>query len=814
MSHTAIQLPLPMDLGICERYGGTNLPSERGSMKSTGKPTIVMDLRCLQDPDYALRGVGRHALALLRHAPTHLRLVGLTDPGLPTLLPEAQDRVEVVSTNAYAAGFAGTQLSVPAGFVMMSPMTHDPLFVARLLSNPTLLRAAVVYDFIPRRYPERYLSGPAERLRYATALRWLARCDVFLPISRSTAHDLHELLGILDGAITVTGVGLDPAFEGAARDLKPRHLLVVGGGDPRKNPEVVIRAHASSRVMQKVAGIPLVVAGNYSEAHAQAFRSIAVKAGGRAELVEVPGHVPDAALVQLHGRALAVITASHDEGFSYPVIEGMAAGLPCLVSDIPAHAELVTDPGWRFPADDDAALRPKLEQVVLDAEWRSAALARQADVWPRFRAKAVAGRFWDAVLQRFEARAPTVLRGRRPRVALFSPVPPDLSGVADYTAATCAELGLLVDLHVFTETAHPTPLRNIATVRPLGALPHVSPGFDGVISVVGNSHFHLRIFELLLRYGGACIAHDARMLGFYAVLCGRERALTLASQELGRLVTEDDLNRWLADERTLEALFLGEIARSASPMIVHSKVTARMVQERHGIAPAYIPFSVYRPWNTSALTPPARAAARSRLGLPMGEVVVATFGIIHSSKAPEECVWALEVLRSWGVPASLHFVGSADSFPEEAAALRRLVARLGLAAHVRFVGSDFVPEQTYQDYLAGADLGIQLRTYGLGGLSGAVLDCAAAGLPTVTNVSLGDAVGVPSAYFRKIPDALSPVLLAESLAGLLEAGLTTQRPEAERRAYSQSRSFEVYARMLCDALALDLPARARQLQTA
>src|SRR5262249_21399668 len=149
--------------------------------------TVVMDLRCLQDPNYAGRGVGRHALALLRHAPAHLRLVGLIDPGLPMLSPEAHDTVEVVSTNAYAAGFAETQHSAPACFVMMSPMTHDPLFVARLLSNPTLLRASVVYDFIPRRHPERYLPGPTQRLSYATALRWLARCDVFVPISHSTA---------------------------------------------------------------------------------------------------------------------------------------------------------------------------------------------------------------------------------------------------------------------------------------------------------------------------------------------------------------------------------------------------------------------------------------------------------------------------------------------------------------------------------------------------------------------------------------------------------------------------------------------------
>jgi glycosyltransferase involved in cell wall biosynthesis len=775
-------------------------------VKGKSRRTVVIDLRCLQDPNYAGRGVGRHALALLRRAPASLRLVGLTDADLPPLSPEARDTVEVVSTNTYAAGLAGTQTSAPACLVMMSPMTHDPLFVARLLSDPTLLRAAVVYDFIPRRHPERYLPGPAERLSYATALRWLARCDVFAPISRRTARDLHELLGISEGAITVTGCALDPAFEGAARDLRPRHLLVVGGGDPRKNPEVVIRAHARSPMMQKGAGIPLVVAGSYSEADAQAFRSIAVEAGGRRELLEVPGHVPDPALVQLHSYALAVVTASRDEGFSYPVIEGMAAGLPCLVSDIPAHAELVTDPSCRFSADDDAALCQKLEQAVLDADWRSAVLARQADVWPRYRAEAVAARFWDAILQRLEARAPTVLRGGRPRVALLSPLPPDRSGVADYTAATCTELGRLVDLHVFTTTAHPTPLRNVATIRPLGALPHLSPDFDRVISVVGNSHFHFRIFELLLRYGGACIAHDARLLGFYHYLIGPKRALAVASEELRRVVTEEELKRWSDDEATLEALFLGEIAQSATPTIVHSPVTARMFGDRYGIAPAYLPFSIYRPWRAEELIQERRTTARARLGLQPDEVAIATFGAVHHSKAHEECVWALEILRGWGIPASLHFVGEFNRHSNAAPGLLALVAKLGLQCHVRLF-EDFVSEQTYRDYLVGADLAIQLRTYGFGGLSGALLDCAAAGLPAVANTSLAAAIGVPD-YVRSIPDPISPLLVAEALADLQDSGLAKERPEKARRAFSEQRSFAAYGRELCHALALEIPLRA------
>ena len=757
---------------------------------------IVLDLRCLQDPAYVNRGVGRHALAMLRHAPCRVRLVGIVDETLPPLLPEARAAVEQVCGNAYAASRAG---SVDA-FVMLSPMTHDPIFVARLLSDQKLLRAAVVHDFIPYRWRERYLPRPADQLAYGIKLRWLARCDLFLPNSRSSADDLTALLAVPASAIAVTGCALDPAFAASPPvEQTLRHILMVGGGDLRKNPEVVIRAHATADTLQRGVGVPLVIAGDYGHADATSFRAIATAAGGRPELLEVPGHVSDSELLDLYRRAFALVSPSRDEGFSIPVIEGMTAGSLCLVSDIPAHAELVTDPDCRFALDDHTTLGQKLERAVADVGWRATGLARQASIWPHFSADAVAGRFWNAIISGLDIPTPTILRGHRPRVALLSPVPPERSGVADYTAATCAELGKLVDLHVFTETTQPTKLRHVASVRPLDALPHVSAGFDRVVSVVGNSHFHLRIFNMLRRYGGACIAHDARMLGFYRVLLGQDRALTVAGRELRRPVSEAELNVWLSDEGKLEALFLGEIAESATPTIVHSQVTAAMFLERYGVAPAYLPFSIYRPWTAEELTPARRAAARARLGISANEVAIATFGFVNPSKAPEECIWALDMLRGWGIRATLHFVGGMDTHPQ-VAGLRTLVANLGHSAHVRF-SDNFVTEQTYADYLVGADLAIQLRTYGLGGLSGALLDCAAAGLPTVTTASLGMAVGVPD-YVRCISDGLSPVLLAEALADLLDAGLAPQRLEAARSAFSEQRCFAAYSRRLCQALAL------------
>jgi glycosyltransferase involved in cell wall biosynthesis len=774
-----------------------------------GRYSAVVDLRCLQDPGYARRGVGRHALAMLRHPPPDMGLIGLLDDTLPPLLPEARAAVGQIYTNAYAAGEAVRQQGGPAAFIMLSPMTHDPLFVARLLGEPSLLRVAVVYDFIPRHWPDRYLPGATERLQYAMALRWLARCNLFLSISGSSRDELTSLLAVPSHATAVTGCPIGAAFDPGsgtpdAAQASPRHVLVVGGGDMRKNPEVVIRAHALSHAIQRGPGIPLVVGGNYGTADASAFRAVAAAAGGDPALVEVPGHISDDALQELYRRAFVLVCPSRDEGFSLPVIEAMAAGVPCLVSDIPAHCELVADPDCRFVPTDDADLRPKLERAVADAGWRASMLARQADVWPWFRADAVGSRFWDAVLRRLELSAPAVSRGYRPRVALLSPLPPDRSGVADYTAATCAELGKLVDLHVFSETPQPLPLAQVASVRPLDTLPHVSARFDRVVSVIGNSHFHLRIFDLLRRYGGACIAHDARMLGFYGRLLGQDRALDVASRELRRAVTARELDSWLDDESRLEALFLGEIAETAAPTIVHSLVTARLMRERYGTDPAYLPFSIYRPWTAAELTLACRESARRRLGLRSGEVVIATFGSVHGTKAPEECVWALELMRGWGISASLHFVGELNAY-ESALELRDLCASLGLADQVHFVGG-YVSEQTYRDYLLAADLGVQLRSYGLGALSGGLLDCVAVGLPTVTNAALGEAVGVPEGYVRRVPDALSPLLLAEALADILDAGQVSVRPETDREAFAEARSFARYARGLCELLELDLPA--------
>ena len=755
--------------------------------------TCLIDARCLQDPAYAERGIGRHSSALLDHARAHLpgtRLLGIADPRLPALPARVRDLLDGVRTTSYTGALRG-----PCCHVQLSPMTHDPLFVARLLHHPAIPSATAIYDFIPLEEPDRYLPSQEARLEYHVSLRWLARHQLFLPISAAAAGGLRRLLGAPDSRIVVTGAPLAPAFE-QLRPGTPRHVLVVAGADPRKNPECAVRAHARSRAMQD-GRIPLVITGAYDAGWLDAQRAEAAALGGDGDLVRTPGHLDEAALLDLFANALCVVTPSRAEGFSLPVIEAMAAQAPVLASDIPAHRELLDDA--LFPPDDDGVLAQLLDQVA-GAAWRAAALERQNQVWPRFRARNVAARFWSGVRRLAPGQAPAASRAR-PKVAFVTPLPPDPSGVADYSAVTCAELGKRVELHVLTPSPGAPLPKGAASVRPMSILPMLSSRFDRIVNVLGNSHYHLGILHTMLRHGGAVIQHDGRMVDLYAAHVSLAQTERMAEAELGRPLRQNEIWHWLAGDTPPPVLILGEIAAAAEPMLLHSRMSVEEVRRRYGHAATHLPFSLYRTFPEAALGSKGRSDARGRLGIGAGQVLLATFGYVHPSKAPTDCVWALELLRGWGIDARLHFVGAAIMALEP---LQQLIAELGLRPYVR-LGETYVDEQAYQDHLIGADIGIQLRTTGAGSVSGALADCVAAGLPSVASATLADSIDAPD-YVRAVPDNPSPVLVAEAAASLLgrrsHDGLERRSHDDARRAYVASHGFDSYAARLCAALGL------------
>ena len=73
-----------------------------------------------------------------------------------------------------------------------------------------------------------------------------------------------------------------------------------------------------------------------------------------------------------------------------------------------------------------------------------------------------------------------------------------------------------------------------------------------------------------------------------------------------------------------------------------------------------------------------------------------------------------------------------------------------------------VSTEAYKQFLIAADYAIQLRKLLMGALSGALVDCISAGLPTIANESLAESMEAPQSVIR-VNDHLSPFCLAETI---------------------------------------------------
>lgn len=762
---------------------------------------FIIDARCLQAPAYRERGVGRHSANLVKLARRFVapdsRLIALVDPLEEALSARHAALFDAMRSTAYSGA-----LNRRTWFVELSALSHDPLFVASLVNHPEIFTSAVVYDFIPDDFPDRYLADPNNRLKYALAKFWLSKYDAFFPISQVSARRLSELIGPPPDRITVTGASMNPAFEKSIHSdaAAVRHVLCIGGNDPRKNVECVIRAHAMSGSLQH-REVPLLITGAYPSTLEASFQALYQDAGGTAALLRFPGHVEDKVLVSLYREAICLVVPSYAEGFSLPVVEAMAVGTPVIASRIPAHQELIPSDDFLFDPEDSNRVAQLIQALEGDPEFRRTTIADQAGSWERFRPVEVAHAFWSALIsaaERHEYRPPaTVWRGRKPKVAVLTPLPPDRSGVADFMAASLRELGRLVDVHVFTETPSPKQIDGTVAIHKLTTLPFISGEFDRIIGVVGNSGFHERILRYLLRFGGACVQHDSRLFGLYAWVWGRSHTKQLAESELGRSISDGELDLWFSDESNLEATLLGELADIAEPLCLHSKITIEIVRKRFHVDPAFLPVGLYRPWQKEQLTYQERIAARLRLGISDDEVAVMSFGFVNRSKCPEDGIWALYLLRAWNIPAKLYIVGDVDAGAPQ---LFELCQALDIIEHVKFARA-YISETSYRDFLLAADAGLQIRSHLLGGTSGALLDCISVGLPTVSNEDLAAAMEAPS-YVQRVPDRHSPVLIAEALVRAIHLASDRSKFEEERQAYSKAHDFANYARVLCDALSL------------
>lgn len=754
--------------------------------------TIVVDARCLQDADYRGRGVGRHGmsvLAALRRGAGDAEIVLLTDAELPAADKDLLALSDTVATTIHDLRDRDVSL-----FLTLSPMTASATPVVPFLRSPRCRTAALVFDFIPADYPRTYLGTDAARLEYRSRLESLRHYDALLCISEGTRRAALDILG--DVRAVTTGVAdplhADTPTTPPEQPTRP-FVLVPVGGDARKNGPASLAAVALHR---KRSGMPLdvVVTGRLTDGQVVALQQFALQLGFGEGDVEIRGFVDDDELVRLHATTALVLVTSHAEGFSIPVAEGILRDRPVVASDIPVHRELAGNGPWLAPSRDVEAFASAIAYVLANAD--EVASTQRRTLGDLADPAAVEARALAALRPLLEApggNRTAVQRATpaRPTVAVLSPYPPQRSGVADYTAFTCQALQAHADVEIFVPAMRPGTTAFPA--RPLDPVVHLGRDFDAVVTVVGNSHFHLPMLDLLQWFGGPVVAHDNRMFEAYRFDRGDAWTAHLlsTSEHPVRPAMLDDFAR---DLDLLPRLGYDLIVRQAAPLIVHGHGLAERVRAETGIAPAVIPFVPYRVPTPDVLTAHARRAARAALDLPDTALNIATFGIVDArTKAHDLVVEALGFLRDWGVETILHVVGGAPS--AEQRALEELASDVGVAPQIRWHG--YVSTERLEQLFAGIDVAVQLRTSSLLALSGSVLDCIAYGIPTLTSADIAIELEVPS-YVLGIPTRMSPLLIAEAVVEL--AAVDRGATAVEREAYLRMRSVETYAQALLEAI--------------
>lgn len=778
---------------------------------------IVLDLQACQSAS-RYRGMGRYALALAkaiaRRRGEHELIIALNGalPGtvepiraeFDGLLSQSNIRTWLtpMPTAARDPGNAWrTRVAEQAREAFLASLAPDVLHIGSLFEGLiddavtsighdaalASVTAATFYDLIPLQYPEQYLADARIRAWYDDKLAQLRRARHLLAISESSRREAIELLGVAKDAVATISAGVDELFqplqirEDRASELRARYalrgrsVLYAGGIDPRKNVPALIAAFARLQAPLRKAH-QLVVVGNLDEGERQLLASVAERSGLGPDEMVVTGYVPDSDLVALYNLSELFVFPSLHEGFGLPALEAMACGLAVIAANRSSLPEAVGRDDALFDPTSVDAITEKMAQALSDDGFRAGlrhhGLKQAARfTWDQCAQRALVA--MEQMHQRAEAAAPR-LPTAKPRLAVVTPLPPERTGIADYSMALLPHLALHYEVEVIVgPSAEPRPAALAGLlVRSSAWFAQNSARFDRVLYHFGNSTFHTYMLDLLREHPGAVVLHDFFLgnLAAHLEMSGERPGFwTQALYEAHgypALVQRRACER--AGEKTAQYAFPcnAEVLRNADGILVHSHHSVELAGQWYG---ARLP----QPWHVVPFprrlpATGARAGARERLGLAEDAFVVCSFGMLAPTKLNHRLLsaWKSSSLAA-DADCRLVFVGENDGDDYG----RQMLAGIANTAPGSVKISGFASPDNYRDHLNAADVCVQLRSLSRGETSAAVLDALAHGLPTIVNAN-GAMAELGADVAIVLPDDFTDAALTAALETLRAERIT------------------------------------------
>lgn len=359
---------------------------------------IGVDASCFEQR----RGYGRFTRellsALFREGKDDTFLV-FTDEEAAKRFPSDLRNVEVVGVplkSGQAESAAADGYRAPSDLLRMSravkSKSPDVFFFPTVYTYFPMLgkqRCVVaIHDAIAERFPKLTLPTLRARIFWKLKVRLAIRqASLIVTVSEFAARDLERVLKIPASRIRV-------AVEAPSRDYSPvvdpsksttlaerlgvpkgePYFTYVGGFNPHKNIDVLLRAHSriSAALPEKRPWLVLAGPGRADNFH-QAGDAISASLSSSVarERVLWPGFLEDSDLCLLHAGARALVLPSACEGFGLPAVEAAASGAPVIATTESPLPELLEGGGFFVAPGDEDALTSAMERLLRDDTLRA-----------------------------------------------------------------------------------------------------------------------------------------------------------------------------------------------------------------------------------------------------------------------------------------------------------------------------------------------------------------------------------------------------------------------------------------------------------
>jgi glycosyltransferase involved in cell wall biosynthesis len=365
------------------------------------------------------------------------------------------------------------------------------------------------------------------------------------------------------------------------------------------------------------------------------------------------------------------------------------------------------------------------------------------------------------------------------RVAYYSPLPPERSGIADYSALLLPELRRRFEV-VLARPFEPPPRADVALYQ-LGNDPE-SEGW---------------IYETLRHRRGLVVLHEVALHSLVAGLTlGRgDRGAYLDAVEreggkAGRRAAERalaGLEPPLWETRPEEFPLIREALELADGVIVHSRYAEQKVRQAGYGRP------VHRIAHLATPDAPLVDIRLPRAGAP----VIGCLGRVNHAKRIPQLLHAFARLRA-GLPDALLVIAGEGAGSEN---VRIRLEHLGLEAGEHVVLLDHVPEAQFRALNSRCDICVSLRGPTMGETSGAAIAALSAGTPLVVS-DVGWFQELPDSVAAKVPidewevDYLAAVLELLASDQSLRRGMGQAAQTYARTELDLGRCAEAYAAAL------------------